>query len=179
MTAEYLLDAIGRVDDELIVEAAQKRRTASWMRWVAVAAAAALCVGLWSAHPLLQRKGGAAPAESESVLAEGAAAPDTASGNSALFSAGKDEDKYSVTQDVFKPVFVVDGTRYAITDFAPTLPEGCTYLGKLGAPDAPDSPLFVNDEAMAGRSVWRGADGELFVELSRADGTYARCSPMR
>ena len=54
MTSEFLLEAIGRMDDELVTEAAEPaRRSIPWLKVSGWAAALLLCVGVASLPALM------------------------------------------------------------------------------------------------------------------------------
>lgn len=71
MTSEFLLNAIGMIDDELVMEAvAPTRRTIPWLRVSSLAAAFLLCVGVASLPCLMPKNsaGTAAAPESDGGL---------------------------------------------------------------------------------------------------------------
>lgn len=181
MTAEYLLESIGRIDDALIVEAAApaRRHAAPWLRWGALAAAVALCVGLAALRPTLPRKGAAAPAAAESETANSTARSFSAAAE-AVPSAGTAP---APANDVFRPVFFLNGSSYHIIGFEDDLPDGCISLGVLisraaamkegdGGTDTPQ--VTVNDEPLVGHAVWQAENGDLFIALD--GGGYARAT---
>lgn len=53
ISAEKLLDSLGNLPDDLILEtqALRSRKPVHWVKWTALAACACLCIGLWFAFP--------------------------------------------------------------------------------------------------------------------------------
>lgn len=199
MTSEYLLDAVGRIDDDLVVEAAAvpRRSRGPWLRWGALAAAAALCVGIVGMSGLFRPKGMAkeasAPAAAEAEGTYSAAmaprAADNATEDSAASSAQRSGRTAAAIGDVCKPTFLVGGVAYhlvSLPTFTEELPEGSVPLGRLElAPRGPaaaekglndeDAPPFVNEESMVGRDAWLAPDGDLYIA---GDAGYAHAAPM-
>ena len=190
MKSEHLLEAVGRIDDELVLEAARApRRRAVWARWGALAAAAALCVGLIGAYRLFSApKGSAAPASPEQVFnAADAEASGSVTVDASLRAASGASAPTASAEDVCKPVFFLNGTANAIAGFEQALPDGCAPLGQLKlfprgtageeAAKAQDATPYVNDEALVGSPVWQDEDGDLFIQLD--DDLYVHAEPMR
>lgn len=86
MTSEFLLDAIGQLDDELVLAAATPvRRTIPWAKAVGWAAAIAVCIGIARIPGVLPFSGansGAAAPESDMILGD------------VMLDADKKEDDY-------------------------------------------------------------------------------------
>ncbi len=58
MKKEDLFEAIGEIDEKSVHRAEKYRAKPAWVRWAALAACAALLVGVFAAAPLLKKNGG-------------------------------------------------------------------------------------------------------------------------
>ena len=173
MTPEYLLDAIGLIDDDLIQEAetAPVHRPASWRRWGSLAACAVLVVALGYGAAHLPRMGG----NSSSATGNGAAAPESASSSS--YAATSTDDQYTVdgigtagstpaTESGDR--IDIGGNTYILSGPVEELPEGCRLLGTLSAlyPDGP-APSTTAEEYV-GCQLWAPDEecpAEVYVQL--------------
>lgn len=196
MKREHLLDAIGMLDDDLIVEAAAKparRKLPVWQMATAAAAAVVVCVGayLW---PAMQPAGAAAPENqglnnkfdlfadvadtAGGVLADGTLEEYEykSSSESALRAPSTaNKDTAGTTQGVFEPVFRTEQGRYLLVGeelpLKAKLPDDVRYLGELAATDH-DKPVYpcVGTKELVGCSVWQSEDGEYLYIQSPAGG---------
>ena len=192
MNAEHLLDAMERIDDELILEAAGKpnrRKRPLWQVATAAAAAVVVCAGLYIL-PAMQPAGTAAP---ESGTTNGLF-EDVADTAGIVTDGSRDEYKYmtdssmsqtqeSVTgrgeatpnQGVFEPVFCTEQGRYMLVGeelpIKSKLPDGVQYVGEL-AQTSYDKPVYpsVGTKELVGCSVWQSADGEFLYIQNPAGG---------
>lgn len=190
MTSEFLLEAIGQMDDELVLEAAAPvKRYFPWKQTAGWAAAIVLCVGI--AHipgmPLNGASMGAAAPEAENV--KGGLLADTADG------AGDYEyraDQESMAQEpsaanksesataggamgIMEPQFFTERGVYLLV--TPPLqqiplPEGAKELGKLTA-FRYDEQVYpaVRAKELVGCPVWESEDGE-YLYVQQANGWW-------
>lgn len=193
MKSEQLLDAIGKIDDDLILEAEEKtvpRKRPVWQLATAAAAALVVCVGayLW---PAMQPAGMAAP-ESQGTDNMGLM-NDVADVVDGTVADSEYEYKYftdqstvrapstankegaGAAQGVFEPVFRTEQGRYLLVGeqfpIKSKLPDGVRYLGELAKTEAGE-PVYpcVGTEELVGCSVWQSVDGEYLYIQSPAGG---------
>lgn len=191
MKSEQLLDAIGMLDDDLIVEAEEKvarRKLPVWQMATAAAAAVVVCAGLYIL-PAMQPAGMAAP-ESQvvsdamadvagGILADGALdeykyktgqfavrAPSTANKDTAGETQGVLEPKFFTSQGVYLPVgdegeFIRD-----------KLPEDMQFLGEL-VNAVPGKRVYpsTGTQELVGCPVWQSEDGE-YLCIRVSDGQW-------
>lgn len=181
MTSEFLLEAIGQLDDELVLEAASlpKRHAVPWSTLAGLAAALVLCAGLINAPHLLYRNasGTAAPetgglmdqvqdgageyeyaADQESVMRE----PSADNKSESQATSGS-------TAGVMAPVFFTQRGIYML--MAPPaqakLPDNCVSLGELSL-SQPDQDIYpsTRTKELVGCPVWESPDGQiLYIQL--------------
>lgn len=188
MTSEFLLDAIGQLDDDLVTEAAHPlRRPAPWLKVSGLAAALLLCVGLGSLAGVMPWNGaGAAAPESnmllgDVILDQGAAAEDfeyrseqesKADAPSSANKAGS-ATADGITAGFMEPKFFTQrGVYFLIGEefpYKPKLPdtEELTHLGVLVA-SVPGKQVYpaTGTTEYVGCPVWESADGNtLYIEL--------------
>lgn len=192
MTSEFLLDAIGQMDDELVLEAAAPtRRATPWLKAAGWAAAIVLCVGIANIPGLLSLNGassGAAAPESDGVvdtkaddfLADYEYRSDQESLVQEPSAANKSETQSAAgtTQGVYEPKFFTQRGVYLPTvsdsgDFKQKLspPESAVFLGKLVAavPGQTIYPATGTDELVS-CPVWESEDGQyLYIQLPDGD----------
>lgn len=189
MTSEFLLEAIGQMDDELVLEAAAPvKRHIPWGQVAGWAAAIVLCVGI--AHmPGLPLNGAgaaapenAAPQEEQTKHHLMADAADGAGDyeyrteqESQVQTPSAEHKSESVTaggaMGIVEPQFFTERGVYLLV--APPLqqtppPEGAKELGKLTA-FRYDEQVYpaVRAKELEGCSVWESEDGEyLYVQMS-------------
>ena len=179
MTADYLLDAMGLIDDDLIQDAEVLSAPAlrsSVRRWTDRAAALAACLVLVAALGY---------GISNLGMGGDSAAPSTSTGAMPSSSAVADSSCATSTPASAEPVS--GGTIFLSTDrgtltyalsgeLVTQLPENCRSLGELALlkDSEQDSPV-TDGEGYAGSPLW--AEGEepipavLYVQF--ADGRYA------
>lgn len=191
MTSECLLDAIGQLDDDLILEAAAPtRRVIPWGKVAGWAAAIAVCVGIARLPGLLPLNGAgsAAAPESDRFLGDVMLDLDTTDNDYEYrceqesqveepSAANKVESSTAdgAAQGVMEPRFFTQRGVYLL--IAPPaqakLPDtNLTELGKLvsAVPGTKAYPATGTQE-LVGCPVWESEDGEyLYVQLS--DGTW-------
>lgn len=199
MTSEFLLEAIGQMDDELVLEAAAPvRRTIPWAKVSGLAAALLLCVGIAHIPGLLPMKG----------LSAGTAAPEVGGGFPLLNDAVLDQDAEDTfeyrseqesqvqapsaanksesaaadgtAQGVMEPKFFTQRGVYLL--IAPPsqakLPDDAKMkeLGKL-ASAVPGTQVYpsTGTEELVGCPVWESEDGEyLYIQLPNGDWLTAK-----
>ena len=186
MTSESLLDAIGQVDDDLVLEAAAPaRRPIPRVKAAGLAAALFLLVGIANLPGLLPFPGansGAAAPESDWLLGDAMMDVDTkgkdyeyrADQESQVQTPSQENKSESMTadgtqQDILEPKFVTERGVYLLV--APLQqtppPEGAKKLGKLVAA-VPGEQVYpsTGTKALVGCPVWESEDGEyLYVQL--------------
>ncbi len=201
MKREHLLDAIGMLDDDLIVEAAAKparRKLPVWQMATAAAAAVVVCAGLYIL-PAMQPAGMAAPENqvmndrfdpfadvadvAGGVLADGTLEEYEykSSSESALRAPSTaNKDTAGTTQGVFEPVFRTEQGRYLLVGeelpIKAKLPEDVLFLGELvlTAPDEPGYPS-VGTKELVGQPVWESVDGE-YLYIQTSDGRWLQAT---
>lgn len=173
MTSEYLLDAVGLIDDDLIqdAEALPRPKAIPWRRWGAWAACLALVLALgYGVAHLSKNCSGAAPSASCATGENGASA-DSATGG--VSEPPQEPDSFSGS-----PVgrIYLSGGEYVLTDqILDTLPEDSREVGILSAlsPDAPEPT--ADNEALVGCALFEAPDGLLYVQLP--EGGWAAAEP--
>lgn len=195
MTSEFLLDAIGQMDDELVLEAAvPSRRAIPWSKAAGWAAAIAVCVGIAhipGALPFTDANSGAAAPESDLLLGDVMLDMDTKGDDYEYRSeqesqvqepsaANKSESTTadSATQGIFEPKFFTERGVYllAVSDSGDlkkkvSPPENATFLGELAAaiPGQHRYPSTGTQE-LVGCPVWESEDGQfLYIQFPNAE----------
>lgn len=189
MTREELLEAIGRVDDDLIQEAEDYRlpaRRPGLAHWRPLAGGLAACLvlaavlylpfgmsggdnttsGAAGSSSTAQDSGSGSWSGSGEALPENPSAGDESSGGSSSQEGG-------AAQDVLR----TPAGEYTLTgEMASALPEGSRQLGVLFL-EGEDSQegLYTTRREYAGCMLWEGPDGTLYVKLP-GDG-YALARP--
>lgn len=196
MTSEFLLDAIGQMDDDLVLEAAApSRHPIPWAKVSGLAAALLLCVGLAHIPGLLPMKGlssgTAAPeadrfpllsdavldqdvndayeyrTEQESQVQEPSAANKAESVTADGASQGIMEPKFFTQRGVYLLIVPASGS---IKHQAPP-PETAVSLGKLVAA-VPGEQIYpsTGTQELVGCPVWESEDGQfLYIQLTNGD----------
>ena len=179
MTREELLEAIGRVDDDLIQEAEDYRlpaRRLGLTHWRPLAGGLAACLvlaavlylpfgmsggdnttsGAAGSSSAAQDSGSGSWSGSGEALPENPSAGDESSGGSSSQEGG-------AAQDVLR----TPAGEYTLTgEMASALPEGSRQLGVLflEGEDSQDQ-LYTSRREYAGCMLWEGPDGTLYVKL--------------
>ena len=179
MTREELLEAIGRVDDDLIQEAEDYRRPARRLgltHWRPLAGGLAACLVL-AAVPYLPFGMSGGDNTTSGAAGSSSAAQDSGSGSwsgsgEALpenpsagdeSSGGSSSQEGGAAQDVLR----TPAGEYTLTgEMASALPEGSRQLGVLflEGEDSQDQ-LYTSRREYAGCMLWEGPDGTLYVKL--------------
>lgn len=179
MTREELLEAIGRVDDDLIQEAEDYRlpaRRLGLTHWRPLAGGLAACLvlaavlylpfgmsggdnttsGAAGSSSTAQDSGSGSWSGSGEALPENPSAGDESSGGSSSQEGG-------AAQDVLR----TPAGEYTLTgEMASALPEGSRQLGVifLEGEDSQEG-LYTTRREYAGCMLWEGPDGTLYVKL--------------
>lgn len=199
MTSEFLLDAIGQMDDDLVLEAvAPARRTIPWAKVSGLAAAILLCVGIAGIPGLLPMKGlssgTAAPevggllndavmdqdaedafeyrSEQESQVQEPSAATKSESATADGASQGVFEPRFFTERGVYLPIALDSESIKQKT----SPPENASPLGNL-VTAVPGTQVYpsTGTQDLVGCPVWESEDGEfLYVQLPDGDWLTAR-----
>ena len=190
MTREELLEAIGRVDDDLIQEAEDYRlpaRRLGLTHWRPLAGGLAACLVLAAVLYLPFGMSGGGDNTTSGAAGSSSAAQDSGSGSwsgsgEALpenpsagdeSSGGSSSQEGGAAQDVLR----TPAGEYTLTgEMASALPEGSRQLGVLFL-EGEDSQegLYTTRREYAGCMLWEGPDGTLYVKLP-GDG-YALARP--
>ena len=190
MTREELLEAIGRVDDDLIQEAEDYRlpaRRPGLAHWRPLAGGLAACLVLAAVLYLPFGMSGGGDNTTSGAAGSSSAAQDSGSGSwsgsgEALpenpsagdeSSGGSSSQEGGAAQDVLR----TPAGEYTLTgEMASALPEGSRQLGVLFL-EGEDSQegLYTTRREYAGCMLWEGPDGTLYVKLP-GDG-YALARP--
>ena len=176
MTAEYLLEAMGLIDDDLIQDAEVRpapRPARSWrQQWGALAACLAVVVALGYGVTHLPMGGGnkssaspSADAAASAVCGSAAAENGDWTGSPSAASSGTSETVAGVS------IFTGEGA-YALTgEVADALPEGAQALEPLSGLNS-DVPSPTTDaEEYVGCALFAAPDGRLYLQLPQ--GGYA------
>ena len=184
MTAEYLLEAIGLIDDDLIrdAEAPVRRRPASvcQKQWGALAACLALVAALGYGATHLPVTSGSSNSAAPAASA-GASEPcssgswDAASGGSASSASAAEPGAADITRSA--SIFTAGGEYRLTGEVRDALPEDAQALEALSGL-YPDTPYPATDaEEYVGCALFEGPDGRLYVQLP--DGGYAVAEPVQ
>lgn len=169
MNADFLLQAIGLLDDDLIEEARQPFRRRPTLlfrarRWVSVAACLAILLTAGYVVTHLGMGGGSSGSASASA---GGSAPNAGSGNTASGNTdGSASSSAGSAQEPGGSIFLNSDVYLLTGEIADTLPPDVLSLGVLSAlyPDAP-SPS-TDREDLTGREVFQRSDGTvLYIQL--------------
>lgn len=188
MTAEFLLDALGLLDDELIqdAEAPPAPSVFPWRRLTAWAACLALvlALGYGAAHL------GMGSSSSGSANAGGgspSASPGGGQWSGGGSSAPGQQDAWgdgspSLEDEVLLVLVPVDGREYAYYHWygedrtVEVLPEGCRSVGKVARWSEGSAAPYTDYDKYLGSELWLlgpGAEGPLYLELP--EGGYLEC----
>lgn len=184
MTSEFLLDAIGQLDDDLVLDAAApKKRATPWLKAAGLVAALVLCAGIANISglsPLRGANSGAAAPESDGalmdtttsdILADYEYRSEQESMTQEPSAPNKSEPQSAVggTQGVFEPRFFTRRGVYLLTvsdsgDLKKTIspPENAIFLGELVAA-VPGQNVYpsTGTQELVGCPVWESPDGQL------------------
>lgn len=171
MTSEDLLEAVGLLDDDLILEAGQApiRRPVHWQRWLGLCACLALV--FFVGRGMVQNWSGSSASGNASASA-GAGSPssgEASTGNSSGSDTLPDGSVY----------ILVDNRSYLSTgETVSELPAGAEALGVLSeAEDGAPSPC-TNGAEYVGCTLYAGPEGNLYAELARdAYAVFALAEP--
>lgn len=189
MNGEQLLDVLGQLDDDLILEAEEtpvRRKFPLWQAATAAAAAVVICAGAYLL-PAMQPADVAAPESQRTDSKE--FMTDVADDVFDVAGGTNDEYKYVTDQSaaraplagekesagVFEPVFCTEQGRYVLVGEAfplkSKLPDDVRYLGELTL-TAPGKQVYpcVGTEELVGCPVWQSADGEYLYIQNPAGG---------
>lgn len=188
MTSEFLLEAMGQLDDELVLEAAAPaKRYVPWKQAAGLAAAILLCVGV--AHmPGSPLKGADAAAPENGapqeetkhhLMADAAGSTSdyeyrTEQESQVREPSASQKAESSVTDGamgIMEPQFFTErGVYLMVAPLEQTPPpEGAKELGVLSALQPDDGQVYpaVRARELVGCPVWESADGEyLYVQMS-------------
>lgn len=178
MTSEFLLDALGLLDDELIqdAEAPAAPKSLPWRRWTAWAACLALVLALGYGATHLGMGSGTSGGSS----AGGVPSASTGAGGDQWNGGSGGENAASSSPaagpDVLSgSIYTADGEYRLTGEALDSLPQGAEPVGALSAL-FPDAPLPATDvEDYAGCALWQGPDGVLYLQLPQ--GGYAPAEP--
>ena len=197
MTAEYLLDAMGCIDDDLIADADLPVKAAipfpsprQVRRWSSLAACLMLAVSLGWFFTHLTMGGHKSDSSAPAASAPAASTPAVESpsmepsyGASTSVPVGSDPPESSLTG--FRVLLTVDGLTYAYNHEYPntdalgpwvdTLPEGCRYMGTVEPADN-GSLAHTDSGVYEGCALWLEGEGEnSTLYLEHPDGSYLVC----
>jgi len=190
MTSEFLLDAIGQMDDELVMEAAEPtRRAIPWLKVSGWAAALLLCVGVASLPDLMPQYASGGVQESDSVFENFTADMELQDGTDNKFEYRSEQESQvkepsaanktesatadATSQGIMEPQFFTErGVYMLIGDefpYKPKMPdtEPLKELGVLVAA-VPGKQVYpaTRSKDYVGCPVWESADGKtLYIKL--------------
>lgn len=164
MTSEHLLEAMGLLDDDLIVQAerAPARKPIPWQRWLGLCACLALVF-------LVGR--GVVQNWSGSSSSNGAGASTSAGGGSPSGDAGSAGTSSGTVSLPDGSVYILlDNRSYLSTEeTVPELPDGAVELGILSQVEEGITSPSTNGTAYVGCALYAGADGLLYVQSDQGD----------
>ena len=152
---EHLFEAIGQVDDRLVEEAADARRTATpWKKWAALAACLALVIGLGaSSLTLLFRGCSSADTSAPAQNATASESTDGAAGAPEADGAETAEDSAETAEDTAAAADAAENGQY---EEAGTLPElGPLTAGMEGLTASRAVTITAEDGVLVLRDVYR------------------------
>ena len=176
MTPEFLLEAMGLLDDDLILQAegAPAHKPVPWQRWLGLCACLALV--FFVGRGVVQNWSGSNTSGSAGASASnGAGSP--SSGN-AWGSAGTSGSASSALPDD-STYILVENRSYAPTgEIVPELPAGAEELGVLSqAREGAPSPC-TNGAEYVGCMLYTGPEDLLYVQLPQGGyGVFGRMEP--
>ncbi len=170
MTSEFLLEAVGYLDDELIDQARPTpvRRAVSWRRWMGLCACLALVVLMgWAAVQNL-------PHNSTSGSWAGATGGGSSAGAGAASGETQNGDESAASGETTPPgepaYILLEGQSYVHTgQTARELPQGTQELGQLSLCREGASSPCTNWEEYVGCSLFEGPDGLLYLRQAQGD----------
>ena len=189
MTSEYLLDAFGLIDDDLIVDGESacvrpyKSARKQFLLWLPAAACVAL---LLVTVPTLGRGGtesACAPSASDSAPSDAASEKTELSQDTAGSISQSGADSSNSTEAILFTV-TVDGMEYGFTPsydvpLLDTLPEDCRHLGQVepysSGGDGEEFYTLFNT-VYSGCQMWLvGEENDLTLYLELPEGGYLLC----
>lgn len=167
MTSEYLLDAMGLLDDDMIQDAEEGAKPAfHWQRWGAWAACLALVVALgYGASQLGAGQDGSSADTAGGIPSSSSGEAGAANSDSTATAPGENCQQGEGAIPVYR-----DGQTYHIVRSVEKLPEDSELLGLLERNDG--ASLYTDSEEYAGCEVWEDGSGFLYVQMP--DGTFAQ-----
>lgn len=183
MTSEFLLDAIGQIDDSLIFDAEKPiKRSPPIRNFAGIAAVLALCVSL--SPPFFWRAGNNAATGEAAPSSSGATTGGTSPNYSNMTDDMQTESSQSSKPGAAAPsspgsaaLFLTERGAYSLLRCRiDTLPDGCRSLGSLTqAVDGAATYPATLDADYVGCSVWESADGTiLYLQLSNGNWVAAQ-----
>lgn len=164
MTSEHLLEAMGLLDDDLIVQAerAPARKPVPWQRWLGLCACLAL-VFLVGRGVVQNWSGSSSSNGAGASTSAGGGAPSGDVGSASTSSGSASLPDGSV-------YILLDNQSYLSTgETVPELPAGAEEVGLLSeAAEGAPSPS-TNGTAYVGCALYAGADGLLYVQSDQGD----------
>ncbi|RHR10569.1 hypothetical protein DWX58_04025 [Pseudoflavonifractor sp. AF19-9AC] len=164
MTSEHLLEAMGLLDDDLIVQAEQApaRKPVPWQRWLGLCACLALV--LLVGRGVVQNWSG--------INSSNGAGASTSAGGGApsgdVGSAGTSSGSVSLPDG--SVYILLDNRSYLSTEeTVPELPDGAEEVGLLSEAAEGASSPSTNGTAYVGCALYAGADGLLYVQSDQGD----------
>ena len=164
MTSEHLLEAMGLLDDDLIVQAerAPARKPVPWQRWLGLCACLAL-VFLGGRGVVQNWSGSSSSNGAGASTSAGGGAPSGDVGSASTSSGSASLPDGSV-------YILVENRSYLSTgETVPELPDGAMALGVLSEAEAGASSPSTNGPEFVGRPLYAGADGRLYVRSDQGD----------
>lgn len=165
MTSEHLLEAMGLLDDDLILQAERSpaRRPVPWQQWLGLCACLALV--------FLVGRG---------MVENWSGSSNTSSGASASTSAGAGESSGDVGSvgassgstalpDGSVYILVENRSYLSTGETVPELPTGAEELGVLSAVEDGVSSPSTNGAEYVGCTLYAGTDGLLYVQSDQGD----------
>lgn len=154
MTSEHLLEAMGLLDDSLILQAELRpvRRSGRWGQWLGVCACLALVIFI--GRGMVENRSSGSSNTSSGAGASTSAGAGASSGTAAL----PDDPGY----------ILVENRSYLSTgETVSELPDGAEEVGVLSAAEDGAPSPSTNGAEYVGCTLYDGGDGNLYAELSQ------------
>lgn len=164
MTSEHLLEAMGLLDDDLIVQAerAPARKPVPWQRWLGLCACLAL-VFLVGRGVVQNWSGSSSSNGAVASTSAGGGAPSGDVGSASTSSGSASLPDGSV-------YILLDNQSYLSTgETVPELPAGAEEVGLLSEAAEGASSPSTNGTVYVGCALYAGADGLLYVQSDQGD----------
>lgn len=188
MTREYLLEAMGLLDDDLIREAEEPVRSKGKKRhletWISLAACLAivLTIGYGVMMGMLPVGGNSASSASQGASAGDSESAGGSAPTSSSTATEPGDGSPNMSDEMLLVIVRMDGMaysychRYEEDRVLDALPEGCRSLGEVGTYQEGENCVYTDMGEFPGCPLWiagEGWDGPVYLQTP--EGTYLEC----